>query len=365
MDKRFQIFISSTFRDLIEERQALQRSILELDHFPAGMELFPAGDDSAWDLIKDVIEFSDYYALIIGGRYGTLDENGISYTEKEYDYAVSLKKYVIPLLHKDPDNLPRGKTETDAAAWNKLVQFRAKVEKRHTCVYWTSAAELRAQIIVGLTSAIKRHPAVGWVRSSEVPTEATLKETLALRKRVAELEQQLAATETSPPAETNELMHGEDQYEIYCTFVAGVDGDTFGRQDQPYGGTIHLTWNDIFASVAPSMINEADDFRLKWSLRDYFTKKAREEFEKNDALKNRELKHFKFDDFYMDTCVVQFRALGLIRENKKARSIKDTKAYWTLTPYGDYTMVKLRALRKTPLEVPSIPAELLDGQDLV
>lgn len=358
MEKRYQVFISSTFRDLIDERQALQRAILELDHFPAGMELFPAGDDTAWDLIKDVIESSDYYALIIGGRYGSLDENGIGYTEKEYDYALSLKKPVIPLLHKSPDNLPRDKTEIDAAAWAKLTAFRAKVEKRHTCVYWTSAAELRAQFIVGLTSAVKRFPTVGWVRASEVPNESTLKETLALRRRVADLEQQLESAQTSPPEEARDLLQGDDQYEIKCSFVAKTPGDYIGAQDLSYQGTFHLTWNDIFAAIAPSMINEVDDYRLKYSLKAHFERSAKRDFEKNEKLKTKELKEFKFDDYVVDTCLVQFRALGLIRENKKARSIKDTKTYWTLTPYGDYAMVKLRALRKIPLESPSDTTEL-------
>src|SRR5574341_861812 len=99
MDKRYQVFISSTFRDLQAERQSVLRAVLELDHMPAGMELFPAADDDAWQLIRDVIDGSDYYTLIIGGRYGSLDDTGISYTEKEYDYAVSSKKPVIPLLH--------------------------------------------------------------------------------------------------------------------------------------------------------------------------------------------------------------------------------------------------------------------------
>jgi hypothetical protein len=74
MQKRYQVFVSSTFTDLKDERQAVLKAILELDHMPAGMELFPATDDSAWQLIKDVIDTSDYYALIIGGRYGSLDE---------------------------------------------------------------------------------------------------------------------------------------------------------------------------------------------------------------------------------------------------------------------------------------------------
>ena len=112
----------------------------------------------------------------------------LAYTEKEYDYAQSLEKPVIALLHKNPDNLPREKTETDETAWKKLQTFRNKIEQRHTCVYWTSADDLKAKVIVGLTSAAKRHPAVGWIRADQVPSEATLADILALRQRVTELE---------------------------------------------------------------------------------------------------------------------------------------------------------------------------------
>ena len=129
MEKRYQVFISSTFRDLLRERQAVLKAVLEFDHMPAGMELFPASDDAAWQLITDVIDASDYYVVIIGGRYGSLDDAGIGYTEKEYDYAVSLKKPVIPLLHQNPNNLPRDKTETETGAWEKLKTFREKVEE--------------------------------------------------------------------------------------------------------------------------------------------------------------------------------------------------------------------------------------------
>jgi hypothetical protein len=205
MEKRYQVFISSTFTDLKDERQAVLKAILELDHMPAGMELFPASDDTAWQLIKDVIDSSDYYVVIIGGRYGSLDETGIGYTEKEYDYAVQTKKPVIPLLHENPDNLPRDKTETDEAAWRRLKDFRAKVEKRHTCVYWNSHEDLKAKVIVGLTATRKRHPAVGWVRADQVPTNATLSEMLALRKKVAELEAQAAADRVRPPEGTEDL----------------------------------------------------------------------------------------------------------------------------------------------------------------
>src|SRR5437763_2890043 len=85
---RYQIFVSSTYEDLREERQQATQAILEAGCFPSGMELFPASDDTQWELIKRVIEESDYYVVIVAGRYGSLGPEGRSYTEMEYDYAV-------------------------------------------------------------------------------------------------------------------------------------------------------------------------------------------------------------------------------------------------------------------------------------
>jgi hypothetical protein len=88
MDKRYQVFVNSTFIDLQEERRQVIQTVMELDCFPAGMELFPAADEEQWDFICKAIDDCDYFILIIGGRYGSLTDEGISYTEKEYDYAV-------------------------------------------------------------------------------------------------------------------------------------------------------------------------------------------------------------------------------------------------------------------------------------
>jgi hypothetical protein len=72
VDRRFQVFVSSTFLDLKDERAAIVSALLQMDAFPAGMELFPAADDDAWTLIERVIEASDYYLLVIGGKYGSV-----------------------------------------------------------------------------------------------------------------------------------------------------------------------------------------------------------------------------------------------------------------------------------------------------
>jgi len=89
MEKRYQVFVSSTFQDLQEERQEVIQALLELDCIPSGMELFPAANETQWELIKRVIDECDYYLLILGGRYGTIGPHGLSYTEMESDYAIS------------------------------------------------------------------------------------------------------------------------------------------------------------------------------------------------------------------------------------------------------------------------------------
>lgn len=91
--KRLQVFVSSTHSDLILERQAAVEAILTAGHIPAGMELFTSGDESQMDVIKQWIDESDVYLLILGGRYGSIEpKTGKSYTQLEYEYALTRNK---------------------------------------------------------------------------------------------------------------------------------------------------------------------------------------------------------------------------------------------------------------------------------
>ena len=91
MEKKYQIFISSTYKDLIEARSKVRDAILSMMHFPVGMEMFNAADEEQWEIIQETIDSSDYYVLILGQRYGSVIESGsdagISYTEKEFRYS--------------------------------------------------------------------------------------------------------------------------------------------------------------------------------------------------------------------------------------------------------------------------------------
>src|ERR1043166_5779579 len=105
MERRHQVFVCSTYEDLIIERQQVIHALLELDCIPAGMEMFPAADEDSWSLIKEVIDDSDYYVVILAGRYGSTTEEHIGFTEREYDYAASVGKPILAFLHEDPSKI--------------------------------------------------------------------------------------------------------------------------------------------------------------------------------------------------------------------------------------------------------------------
>src|SRR5260370_42160822 len=72
MNRKFQVFVSSTYNDMQAERQAAVQAILTAGHIPAGMELFAAGDKSQLDTIRRVIDQADVFMLFLGGRYSSI-----------------------------------------------------------------------------------------------------------------------------------------------------------------------------------------------------------------------------------------------------------------------------------------------------
>lgn len=115
MDKKYPVFVSSTYEDLQDERKKVMEALLQMDCFPIGMEYFNASDESQWDVIKSLIDECDYYVLIVAGRYGSIEEaTGKSYTQKEYEYALSIGVPTIAFLHKDVSTLPKKYTESNS-----------------------------------------------------------------------------------------------------------------------------------------------------------------------------------------------------------------------------------------------------------
>lgn len=144
-NKRHQVFISSTFNDLKQERAEVTQALLELDCIPCGMEAFPAANETQWNWIKRVIEECDYYVLIIGGKYGSVnEETRLSYTEMEYDYANEKGIPTIAFIIEDEGKILGDKLEHDTEKKEKLRLFKEKV-KKNLCKFYTTPEDLGAK----------------------------------------------------------------------------------------------------------------------------------------------------------------------------------------------------------------------------
>ena len=170
LQKRLQVFVSSTYSDLIEERQAAVEAILTAGHIPAGMELFTAGDESQMDVIKQWIEESDVFLLILGGRYGSIEPNtGKSYTQLEYEHALRLGKHVFACVIRDAALEARVKKHGTSAIERdnpeKLKEFKAKVLQRMSG-FWNDSKDIKITIGPALSEISRRDGLAGWVRSN-------------------------------------------------------------------------------------------------------------------------------------------------------------------------------------------------------
>lgn len=172
MEKKFQVFISSTYLDLKEERQKVVEAVLNAGHIPAGMELFHAGDETQKELIEEWIEDSDIYVLILGGRYGSLDTDGKGYTHWEYDKAKELGKPRFSLvLTKDYLNqkVKDGKIEATDLEFShpKLAEFRAEVRNKIVS-HIENIDQIEAAVIKSINRIIKKQSGEleGWVKGN-------------------------------------------------------------------------------------------------------------------------------------------------------------------------------------------------------
>lgn len=174
MDKRYQVFVSSTYNDLIDERKEATQAILKCNCFPAGMELFPASNKNQWNVIKQVIDDSDFYLLIIAGRYGSLgtDDSGkrVGYTEMEFDYALLQGKPIIVMLHRHPENLSAKLTEKTEVNIKRLKKFREKAMSGRMVAFWENKDQLNSEILSSLHKMIvSTSEAVGWIKANTIP----------------------------------------------------------------------------------------------------------------------------------------------------------------------------------------------------
>lgn len=340
MDRRYQVFISSTFTDLIDERREIMQALLEMDCLPAGMELFPAGNTDQWTLIQGVIEQSDYYLVVLGGRYGSVTEEGVSYTEKEYDYAIELGIPVLGFVPSEPDSIPVGKTDKDGKASEKLAEFRKKVQRKMTRD-WSNAEDLGSKVTRGLMHLIKNNPRPGWVRGNQAMTPETRAEIAELHAKIAQFEKkEVESAATTSEHIDDSFAHGQENIELSLKHKS-----TLSFPETEEDGVLTYTWDEIMEVLGPFMIDEAPEPQLRATFNNHMLSEIQNDPANWESDWPRE--SAEITDKSWGAIIVQLRALRLITTGTKKRTVSDKSVYWKLTQAGDNYLVALRAIPRS------------------
>lgn len=158
MIKKYNVFISSTYDDLIEERKKVADTLISMDCTPKNMELFYAPDMSTWDFIKEILLSCDYYIVILAGRYGSIcEQTGQSFTQMEYEFAVNNHIPIGRFVYKNPDNLPFNKHDKNINYQIYFDKFRQILQEGQVVKYWSTPDELSCYVAVSLHHFILNH----------------------------------------------------------------------------------------------------------------------------------------------------------------------------------------------------------------
>lgn len=331
--KKYQVFISSTYEDLKEERKAVEETIIRAGDFPVGMEAFPAADEEQFDFIKTVIAQCDYYIIIVAGRYGSLASDGKSYTEKEYDYAVEIGVPVLVMLREERETLPAHHSERDPESRDKLETFVTSISTGRIRKNWSSSDGLKLAVREALDHAKATKSRPGWIRGDQPTSSETLERLVATQEEVSRL-QQLLAEATPPPFAPENLAGLDTQIEFkgeryYMPRNSARSKISYFRIDTTLG--------EIFELLSPYLLEPRIDSKVGSIVSECLWRRHHDETGRTFSMQSEQFQTIK----------IQFIALNLISVDRRNLLKGGAALFWTLTQLGKQEMIRRRVITTT------------------
>ena len=343
LKRKYQVFVSSTYEDLKEERQHVIEALLKTKCIPTGMELFPATSTEQWDLIKRVIQECDYYIVIVAGRYGSLGPTGRSYTEMEFDYAVKSGKPVYGFYHPDISALPGKKLEASDSARKQLDAFRKKVRGR-MCNTWSSPAELGSAVKSTILDAIEYNPKPGWIRADMAMQMANLE---PIEERA---ETNSKHTPKPKPATEDHFAGGREKIRIaVCIEYDFQETESLfnnGKTTLPtkkLDTEIQLTWNALYLFWESCFQGGTNKNILYRELHSAVRGEIKSALEEQQIDPNQHY-NYSFDQVQIDKFLKTFVARKLIKQVANTIGSWETPDY-RFTPKGIQLCAELQAIK--------------------
>ncbi|MBI5946291.1 MAG: DUF4062 domain-containing protein [Chloroflexi bacterium] len=182
INRKYQVFISSTFKNMEKARKAAIAGVSDCNHIPIALENFAPQNTSDLEVIKRAVHDCPIYILILGPTYGAIPTGREkSYTHIEYELAKAAGREVLVFalnwddiiterqkLHPVQDREEEKNMEKLTAFWNEVqsgTQF---------CRQWRMDApeEIRRFVLMALKDLpFRENPPRGLVPEAEFQQE--------------------------------------------------------------------------------------------------------------------------------------------------------------------------------------------------
>jgi hypothetical protein len=343
---KYQIFVSSTYEDLKPFREQVVRAVLEMGHIPVGMEMFSAADVTQWQLIQRQIEASDYYVVLVAHRYGSMD-GAVSYTEKEYDYAVSLGVPALGFILQDGASWPPTLVDKEPAKVAALLAFKEKIKKR-VISFWTTVEELHGKVSIALMKQFAATPREGWVKASALASPQITTELARLSQENGELRELLRRAQVKEASDHDAAITKT----IETLRVNKINVSIWYEGDSDWTNEGKKTLYAVFFLLAPEMmVEQSIEDAAHYVAVMYRSSAHKKKLRSAWPVPSNSLKLWLGD----------LAALNVIEPSKRKHQVSDKTEYWTLTELGRQIHT---AIRKSRLEsgLPSSDAPPSDDE---
>lgn len=318
MNLKYQIFVSSTYTDLKTERDQAIKAILEMGHIPVGMEMFSAGDEEQWLIIKKAIDDCDYYVVISAHRYGSMD-GLISYTEKEYDYAVSQGVPTLGFVIEEDTKWSTSKMDKEPEKIKKLTDFKSKIKKKYIS-YWKSKDDLYGKISIALMKQFSTTPRIGWVKANELVGPKVITELTRLSSENSNLRDQVDKLTQSAKREEESRLD-----KIITTLQRkSITLSFYYEHGEEWESHTPFTYYELFKSIAPQLMVECSVISTSRIIG----------VNHNPDISRKLRREWPIPSNYIKIVLADFSVLELIKPSEKKHSLRDTEDYWVIAETG-------------------------------
>lgn len=267
LDKRYQVFISTSGAEMQPERIILSQTLVGMGFFSWGLEQrTPLNTAFARRQIDDC----DYVVILLGSQYGEQSVSGVGYMHLEYIYAVTKQKPIIVFMHEDPASRDPSLHDTKPELQEKFREFRQLLQQEADQVFcYRTLRDLEMAVRLNMPQMLERYPVSGWVRPQN--TQALHDEIDQLKAKVAQLERDGGTREVDPFLSLPKVsMHEVFSFEY--RMHAYQDGNFKELKVQK-----RLTWAQLLAILGSTFINPTPEEFFSKRMNEYLNETGLED----------------------------------------------------------------------------------------